>query len=66
MLETPGLWLMCGGYAFYSITVVVGLGMHGLAAGIISGALAVGCMVKVRRIMRAAAQARENQERGEA
>ncbi|MFI9558885.1 hypothetical protein [Nonomuraea endophytica] len=65
-LETPGLWLMCGGYAFYSITVVTGLGVHGLAAGIISGALAVGCMVKVRVIMRAAAQARKNQERGEA
>jgi hypothetical protein len=66
-LETPGLWMLAGGYAFYSITVMVGLGVHGLAAGIISGALAVGCLVKVRVIMRSAqAAARESQERGEA
>lgn len=53
-LELPGLWMMTGGYAFYSITVTVGLAMHGLAAGIISGALAVGCLFKAWLIMRAA------------
>lgn len=54
MVEILGLWMMCGGYAFYSITVLVGLGMHGLAAGIISAALGVGCLLKVRIIMGAA------------
>jgi hypothetical protein len=54
MLEILGLWMMCGGYAFYSITVLVGLGMHGLAAGIISAALCLGCFLKVRVIMGAA------------
>ncbi|MFB4285716.1 hypothetical protein ACBJ59_61390 [Nonomuraea sp. MTCD27] len=53
-MEIPGLWMMCGGYAFYSITVVVGLGMHGLAAGVIAAALAIGCLIKVSIIMRAA------------
>ncbi|MFI6819278.1 hypothetical protein ACIBG7_43305 [Nonomuraea sp. NPDC050328] len=65
-LEIPGLWLMCGGYAFYSITVVVGLGAHGLAAGIIAGALTIGCLVKVRQLQRLARATQESQERGEA
>jgi hypothetical protein len=66
-LEIPGLWLMGGGFAFYSITVMVGLGAHGLAAGIIAGALAIGCLVKVRVIMQdARAAARKRQEGGEA
>lgn len=55
-IEIPGLWAMTGGYAFYSITVTVGLGMHGLAAGIISGALTVGCLFKTRIIMSRARQ----------
>lgn len=55
-LEMPGLWLMCGGYAFYSITVLVGLGQGGIAAGTISATLATGCLIKTRLIMR---QARE-------
>jgi hypothetical protein len=66
--EIPGLWMMFGGYCFYSITVVAGLGRHGLAAGIISGALAVGCMLKARTIMRAAgvvAQANTGGEPGD-
>ncbi|GAA4934191.1 hypothetical protein HD597_010102 [Nonomuraea thailandensis] len=53
-IEIPGLWMMTGGYAFYSITVVTGLGMHGLAAGVISAALTIGCLIKVRLITRAA------------
>lgn len=53
-VEISGLWLMAGGYLFYAITVLAGLGSHGLAAGIISSALATGCAVKVRVIMRRA------------
>jgi hypothetical protein len=53
-IEIPGLWLMVGGYGFYSLTVVAGLGMHGLAAGIISGSVTLGCLLKARLIMRAA------------
>jgi hypothetical protein len=53
-MEIPGLWMMTGGYAFYAITVVTGLGMHGLAAGVIAAALTVGCLIKVRIIMRRA------------
>lgn len=55
-VEIPGLWLMVGGYTFYSITVIAGLGQHGLAAGVISTALAMGCLLKVNIIM---ARARE-------
>lgn len=55
-IEIPGLWCMVGGYAFYSITVTLGLGMHGLAAGIISGALTIGCLLKARIIMSRARQ----------
>jgi hypothetical protein len=55
-IEIPGLWAMTGGYAFYSVTVTVGLGMHGLAAGIISAAMTVGCLVKTRIIMLRARQ----------
>jgi hypothetical protein len=54
MIEILGLWMMCGGYVFYSITVMVGLASHGLAAGVISAALGVGCLLKVRLIMVAA------------
>ncbi|MEV4179952.1 hypothetical protein AB0J28_00715 [Streptosporangium canum] len=53
-VEIPGLWMMTGGYAFYCITVLAGLGVHGLAAGIISAALTIGCLLKVRLIMRRA------------
>lgn len=53
-VEIPGLWMMIGGYAFYSITVVAGLGMHGLAAGTVSGGLTVGCFLKTRLIMKRA------------
>lgn len=55
-IEIPGLWAMTGGYAFYALTVVTGLGMHGLAAGIISGAMTVGCLIKTRIIMTRARQ----------
>jgi len=55
-IETPGLWAMTGGYAFYSITVTLGLGMHGLAAGIISGAMTIGCLIKTHIIMARARQ----------
>lgn len=66
-LETPGLWMLAAGYAFYAITVVVGLGFHGLAAGIISAALAIGCVIKVRATMRKARAAEQaTRERGEA
>ncbi len=50
LADVSGLWLMAGGYGFYSITVTGGLGIHGLAAGIISAALAVGCVLKVHTI----------------
>jgi len=50
-LEIPGLWAMAGGYGFYSITVTFGLGMHGLAAGIISAAMTIGCMLKAHIIV---------------
>lgn len=50
-MEIPGLWMMCGGYGFYAITVIVGLGVHGLAAGVISAAMTIGCLLKVRIIM---------------
>lgn len=56
-VEIPGLWLMIGGYAFYAITVVTGLGMGGLAAGILSTGFAIGCLFKVHIIMRRAAAA---------
>lgn len=55
-IEIPGLWAMTGGYAFYSITVTAGLGMHGLAAGIISAAMTIGCLIKTRIIMTRARQ----------
>ena len=55
-IEIPGLWTMTGGYAFYSLTVVTGLGMHGLAAGIISGAMTIGCLIKTHIIMTRARQ----------
>jgi hypothetical protein len=55
-IEIPGLWLLTGGYAFYSITVTLGLGMHGLAAGIISGAMTIGCLIKTQIIMSRARQ----------
>jgi hypothetical protein len=55
-VEIPGLWLLTGGYAFYSITVTSGLGVHGLAAGIISGAMTIGCIIKTRIIMTRARQ----------
>jgi hypothetical protein len=51
-MEIPGLWMMAGGYAFYAIVVLVGLGLGGLAAGILSGALSIGCLIKVQIIMR--------------
>jgi hypothetical protein len=53
-MEIPGLWLMSGGYAFYAITVVAGLGHGGIAAGTISTAMAVGSLVKTKVIMRQA------------
>lgn len=53
-IEVPGLWMMIGGFAFYSITVTAGLGMHGLAAGLISAGLTVGCFLKTRIIMKRA------------
>lgn len=55
-VEIPGLWAMTGGYAFYSITVTAGLGTHGLAAGIISGAMTIGCLIKTHIIMDRARQ----------
>jgi hypothetical protein len=55
-IEIPGLWAMTGGYAFYCGTVVLGLGVHGLAAGIISGAMTIGCLIKTRIIMTRARQ----------
>lgn len=66
-IEIPGLWLMTGGYAFYAITVVTGLGMHGLAAGIIASATTIGCLLKVNIIMRRAegAARRHEHEAGE-
>jgi hypothetical protein len=48
--DVSGLWLQAGGYAFYAITVIAGLHVHGLAAGIIATALAVGCVLKVHTI----------------
>jgi hypothetical protein len=56
-IEIVGLWMMCGGFGFYCVTVVTGLAAHGLAAGTISGALAVGSYNKVRIIMRRARRA---------
>jgi hypothetical protein len=53
-LELPGLYIVSGGYGFYALTVIPGLGVHGLAAGIISGALALGSLLKARAIMRRA------------
>ena len=61
-VEIPGLWLMTAGFAFYSLTVTAGLGFHGLAAGIVSGTTAAGCLLKVRLIMR---RARAAQRRGD-
>lgn len=49
-LELPGLYLVTGGYAFYCLTVLVGLGTHGLAAGVISGGLTLGCLLKAHTI----------------
>ena len=54
IVEIPGLWLMVGGYGFYSLTVIAGLGAHGIAAGIISAAMTIGCLLKVRIIMTSA------------
>ncbi|GAA3027171.1 hypothetical protein [Streptosporangium longisporum] len=51
-MEIPGLWMMSGAYFFYSLTVAAGLGMGGLAAAILSAALGVGCLIKVKIIMR--------------
>jgi hypothetical protein len=56
-IEVPGLWIMCGGFAFYAITVVTGLGRHGLAAGVLATAATIGCVLKVRTIMRRARRA---------
>lgn len=64
-VEIPGLWAMTGGYAFYSITVTAGLGMHGLAAGIISAAMTIGCLVKTQIIMARARQVTRQVEAGE-
>jgi len=50
-VEIPGLWMLGGGYAFYALTVVTGLRMHGLAAGIIATAMTLGCLLKIRIIM---------------
>jgi len=50
-LEIPGLWCMAGGYGFYSITVTFGLGMHGMAAGVISAAATISCMLKAHIIV---------------
>ncbi|MQY08310.1 hypothetical protein [Actinomadura macrotermitis] len=50
LLELPGLYLVTGGYAFYCLTVLTGLRTHGLAAGVMSGALTVGCVIKGRAI----------------
>ncbi|MCO6009754.1 hypothetical protein NE236_32765 [Actinoallomurus purpureus] len=55
-LELPGLYIVSGGYGFYALTVVPGLGVHGLAAGIVSGSLAVGSLLKAKAIMRRARQ----------
>lgn len=49
-LELPGLYLVAGGYAFYCLTVITGLRMHGLAAGTIAGGLAIGCLLKAHAI----------------
>ena len=56
-MEIPGLWMMTGGYAFYAITVIGGLGKGGLAAGILATAFTIGCMLKVRIIMHRARDA---------
>jgi hypothetical protein len=64
-IEIPGLWAMTGGYAFYAITVIAGLGMHGLAAGIISGAMTIGCLIKTRIIMLRARQVTRQVAAGE-
>lgn len=53
-VEIPGLWLMIAGYAFYALTVTAGLGMHGMAAGVLASALCLGCLLKVRLINRSA------------
>jgi hypothetical protein len=50
-LEIPGLWCMAGGYGFYSITVTFGLGVHGIAAGTISAAMTISCMLKAHIIV---------------
>lgn len=50
-VELPGLWLLIGGYTFYSITVLTGLGQAGLAAGTISAAMAIGCALKAVTVM---------------
>ncbi|WP_067483028.1 hypothetical protein [Actinomadura hibisca] len=49
-LELPGLYLVAGGYAFYCLTVLTGLKQHGLAAGVISGGLAAGGLLKAHAI----------------
>ena len=64
ILEVPGLWAMTGGYFFYALTVVTGLGAHGLAAGIIAGAMAIGCLIKTRIIMNRARQVTRQVEAG--
>jgi hypothetical protein len=50
-IEVPGLWLMTGAYGFYCATVLIGLGRSGLVAGILAGAMTIGCLLKVRMIM---------------
>lgn len=63
LIEVPGLYLITGGYAFYCLTVITGLKTHGLAAGTISGALTIGCVLKAQAIMgRARAVSREGGE----
>ncbi|MBW8484882.1 hypothetical protein [Actinomadura parmotrematis] len=49
-VELPGLYLLAGGYGFYCLTVLTGLRTHGLAAGLISGALTLGSLLKARAI----------------
>ncbi|MFG2003173.1 hypothetical protein ACGFNU_28835 [Spirillospora sp. NPDC048911] len=51
VIELPGLYLITGGYAFYCLTVITGLRTHGLAAGVISGALTIGCVLKAHATM---------------
>ncbi|WP_067814387.1 hypothetical protein [Actinomadura kijaniata] len=63
-LELPGLYLVTGGYAFYCLTVLVGLGSHGLAAGVISGGLTVGSLLKAHAISERARRVRDGAHGG--